>query len=128
MSDYNGEHLKFRFKEGDLERLESMYNYQSPIEMIATEMRTKYENECVSVCQRYGFNVDKDELAKALAYDRNQYDKGFKDGYKQALKEQQELRERIMNDENSEVFCSDDCSLCSKAYCCSIGKKGKKNE
>ena len=96
MSDYNGEPLKFRFKEGDLERLESMYNYRSPIEMIATEMQTKYENECVSVCQRYGFNVDKDELAKALAYDRNQYNMGFKDGYKQALKEQQEIRESIM--------------------------------
>lgn len=36
------------------------------------------------------------ELAKALAYDRNQYDKGFKDGYKQALLEQQQLRESIM--------------------------------
>ena len=97
MSDYNGDPLKFRFKEGCLERLESIYNYRSPIEMIATEVQTKYENECVSVCQRYGFNVDRDELAKALAYDRNQYDKGFKDGYTQALKEQQELRDGIMN-------------------------------
>ena len=97
MSDYNGEPLKFRFKEGQLEQLESMYNYKSPIEMIATEFQEKYEKECVSICQRYGFNVDKDELAKALAYDRNQYDKGFKDGYNQALKEQQELREGIMN-------------------------------
>ena len=88
--------LKFRYKNGDLEQVDSLYNYQSPIEMIATEMRTKYENDCVSICQNYGFNVDKDELAKALAYDRNQYDKGFKDGYNQALKEQQELRKAIM--------------------------------
>lgn len=87
---------KFILKDGQLETLESMYDYQSPIEMIATKMRTKYENDCVSVCQRYGFNVDKDELAKALAYDRGQYDKGFKDGYNQALLEQQRLRESIM--------------------------------
>ena len=88
---------KFKYENGNLERLESLYDYKSPIEMIATEMQTKYENDCVSVCQQYGFNVDKDELAKALAYDRGQYDKGFKDGYNQALKEQQELRTSIMN-------------------------------
>lgn len=96
MSDYYGEPFKFRLKDGELEQLESLYDYHSPIEMIATEMRTKYENDCVSVCQSYGFNVDKEELAKALAYDRNQYDKGFRDGYNQALKEQQDLREALM--------------------------------
>ena len=88
---------KYKFNMNDLEKLESCYGYKSPIEMIATEMQTKYEDDCVSVCQRYGFNIDKNELAKALAYDRNQYDKGFKDGYNQALKEQQELRESILN-------------------------------
>ena len=93
MSEYP---LKFRLKDGQLETLESMYDYQSPIEMIVTEMQTKYENDCVSVCQSYGFNVDKDELKKALAYDRNQYDKGFKDGYNQALLEQQQLRDSII--------------------------------
>ena len=96
MNNYNGDPLKFRFKEGYLERMESMYDYKSPIEMIATEVQTKYENDCVSVCQRYGFNVDRDELAKALAYDRNQYDKGFKDGYNQAIKDRRELYESIM--------------------------------
>ena len=96
MSEYNGETSKFRLKDGQLETLESMYDYQSPIEMIATEVRTKYENDCVSICQNYGFNVDRDELAKALAYDRGQYDKGFKDGYNQALLEQQQLRDSIM--------------------------------
>jgi hypothetical protein len=29
--------------------------------------------------------VDKEELAKALAYDRGQYDKGYKDGYDDAM-------------------------------------------
>jgi len=87
---------KFNLNNGELEQLDSLYNYQSPIEMIATEMRTKYENDCISVCQNYGFNVDREELKKALEYDRGQYDKGFKDGYKQALLEQQQLRDSIM--------------------------------
>ena len=96
MNEYNGDPLKFRLKDGQLETLENMYDYQSPIEMIATEVHTKYENECVSVCQSYGFNVDKDELAKALAYDRDQYDKGFKDGYNQALLDRQNLYDAVM--------------------------------
>ena len=96
MSEYNGDPMKFRLKDGQLETLESMYDYQSPIKMIATEMQTKYENDCVSVCQSYGFNVDREELKKALEYDRGQYDKGFKDGYNQALLEQKQLRESIM--------------------------------
>ena len=53
--------------------------YESPIRMIADQMSTQVEADCVSVVQHYGFDVDKEELAKALAYDRDQYDKGFKD-------------------------------------------------
>ena len=53
--------------------------YESPIRMIADQMSTQMEDDCVSVVQHYGFDVDKEELAKALAYDRDQYDKGFKD-------------------------------------------------
>lgn len=75
---------------------DSMYNYQSPIELIVNQLHEKYENDCVSVCQQYGFNVDREELAKALAYDRSQYDKGFRAGYRQALKEQAELRNSIL--------------------------------
>jgi len=40
--------------------------------------------------ERVGITVDKDELIKALQYDRDQYDKGFRDGVKSE-------RERINN-------------------------------
>ena len=53
--------------------------YESPIKMIQTQMQSQMEADCVSVVQSYGFDVDAEELKKALAYDRNQYDKGFKD-------------------------------------------------
>lgn len=53
--------------------------YESPIRMIMTEMQTQMEKDCISAVQGYGFNVDAEELKKALAYDRNQYEKGFKD-------------------------------------------------
>lgn len=53
--------------------------YESPIRMIADQMSAQMEADCVSVVQHYGFDVDAEELTKALAYDRDQYNKGFKD-------------------------------------------------
>lgn len=59
-------------------------SYKSPIEIIAEEMqieKTKQlEGDIYKAIQRYGINVDKDELIKALNYDRQQYEKGFSDG------------------------------------------------
>ena len=51
--------------------------YESPITLVADQMRTEMEANCVKVVQNYGFDVNAEELAKALAYDRDQYDKGY---------------------------------------------------
>ena len=59
--------------------------YESPINMIISKLCTKLESDCVKSVQRYGFDVDKEELAKALNYDRNQYEKGHTDGYNKAI-------------------------------------------
>lgn len=56
-----------------------MSGYESPIRMIVGEMQTKMEADTMSVIQRYGIDVDKEELIKALAYDREQYEKGYRD-------------------------------------------------
>jgi len=56
-----------------------MSGYESPIRMIVGEMETKMETDTMSVIQRYGIDVDKEELIKALNYDREQYDKGYRD-------------------------------------------------
>ena len=57
-----------------------MFVYASPITQIMSEMRTEYENGVLRAVQQYGFHVDKEELAKALVYDRGQYEKGYEDG------------------------------------------------
>ena len=49
--------------------------YESPINIIISELCNKLESDCVKSVKRYGFDVDKEELAKALNYDRNQYEK-----------------------------------------------------
>ena len=57
--------------------------YVSPIELIINSMYTEeikqQEDEIYRAIMSYGVNADKDELVKALNYDRQQYEKGYKD-------------------------------------------------
>lgn len=54
-------------------------SYQSPIEVIQTQLRNQIECEIYKAVMNVGVNVDKEELLKALQYDREQYQKGYKD-------------------------------------------------
>lgn len=61
--------------------------YDSPIKLIDrivdqfTEQINKATDESIyKAVLEVGVHVDKDELIKALRYDRGQYDKGFDDG------------------------------------------------
>ena len=57
--------------------------YESPITILETEARRivkETEDGIVTeISKQYGVEVDKEELTKALLYDRQQYDKGYKD-------------------------------------------------
>ena len=59
--------------------------YESPMNIIISKLCTKLESDCVKSVQSYGFDVDKEELAKALNYDRRQYEKGYMYGYNKAI-------------------------------------------
>lgn len=59
--------------------------YESPITMILGEMQTQFEDECIKTVQSCGFYVDKEELKAALMFDREQYSKGYADGYNKAI-------------------------------------------
>ena len=59
--------------------------YKFPIEIIRKEAEIKIGNDVFKPIQEYGIKVDKDELIKALKYDRGQYEKGYKDGYKSGV-------------------------------------------
>ena len=58
--------------------------WESPIQMITDDIIkdiTKKQDEwLMESVHRIGFNIDKDELVKALNYDRDQYEKGYADG------------------------------------------------
>ena len=55
--------------------------YESPITILQGQFNTELEGEVLRTIWKMGVDVDKDELIRALAYDMNQYLKGFKDGY-----------------------------------------------
>lgn len=53
--------------------------WKSPVDVIMGEMQTQIEGDVFKAIQNVGIDVDKEELIKALQYDRNQYEKGYKD-------------------------------------------------
>lgn len=57
--------------------------YESPINVIYEQAKTRIEHkldaDVLTIVQNYGINVDKEELIRALQYDRQQYEKGYED-------------------------------------------------
>lgn len=54
-------------------------SYKSPIEVVVGQFESNIENEIYSAVQKVGIYVDKEELIRALKYDRDQYWKGYND-------------------------------------------------
>lgn len=54
-----------------------MLGYKSPIEVIMSDMVMKEEDQVMQAVWNVGVNVDKAELVRALAYDRDQYAAGY---------------------------------------------------
>lgn len=65
--------------------------YKSPIDIMRTQAQMDLENGIFKAVEKVGINVDKQELIKALQYDRQQYDIGFADGEKA-------VAEKILNE------------------------------
>lgn len=59
--------------------------YESPVNIIYGEMQTQIEGDIFKAIQNVGIDVNKEELLKALQYDREQYSKGYSDGYKKGI-------------------------------------------
>ena len=54
--------------------------YKSPVELITSQMNAQIEDHVFNVIQEVAVNIDKEELIKALEYDREQYKQGYADG------------------------------------------------
>ena len=75
--------------------------YKSPIEIewndIVSDAVGKGDEYILRCVQQVGVNVDRDELVKALEYDRGQYEKGW-------------------NDRDSEIVRCKDCVYATRNY------------
>lgn len=58
----------------------SVTGYEPPIKVIIAKVNEQLDGEVLKVVQRVGIDVDRDELIKALRYDRDQYYRGFING------------------------------------------------
>ena len=93
----------------ELPKEPKFYDYESPITRAvreATETMMKQEEaECMAVITReVGYSVDKNELIKALNYDREQYDKGYRDGVKETFKtELEKIKAETIIDELEKI-------------------------
>lgn len=75
--------------------------YESPINLIYGDFQTKVsENNdkmILEAIQKVGVDVDKDELIRALNYDREQYEKGYAEGRNAEYKKRDDLLWDIRN-------------------------------
>lgn len=69
--------------------------YKPPIEIIMGQMRLEVDNGIYKAVQGYGVNVDKEELIRALKYDRGQYEKGYADGLRHGETKWISVEERV---------------------------------
>ena len=84
--------------------------WESPIRIIEENLQTQIKDEVFSAIRRAGFDIDKDELIKALNYDRKQYEKGFRDGYAKAKSE----IIRCKDCKYSHITYSGECKYCDQ--------------
>lgn len=66
------------------EIFEKEATYVSPITVELRKIQRELDTLILNEIRKYDVIVDKDELVKALKYDRNQYEKGYADGKKEA--------------------------------------------
>ncbi len=71
-----------------------MDNYVSDIQKQITEQKETKIMQTIS--ETMGFDIDKQELIKALNYDREQYEKGYKDAEKKLIGIIQEIQDEIL--------------------------------
>ena len=61
--------------------------YESPITVVCGALEQKFEGDVLKCVQNVGISVNRAELIAALAYDRKQYEIGYRDGCEDGKKE-----------------------------------------
>ena len=78
-------------------------HYEEPVwdarnkaaEEVVANIRNDTDRMVIDACMKVGVSVDKDELVRALRYDRGQYEKGYVDGSLAAAADVKFFKKRI---------------------------------
>ena len=107
--------------------------YKSPIEMLITNIEhqivKQQDEEIYKAVLHHIPNIDKEELIRALQYDRNQYEKGYLDGKTDAMasilrcKDCKFWREDILRDDDEIKCCCIGMYMTKGDNFCSFGKR-----
>lgn len=65
--------------ESPIQILESTCSVKDALKQVTEDFNDQVETKTCTIIKEYGIVVDKDELIKALKYDREQYSKGYAD-------------------------------------------------
>lgn len=71
--------------------------YKSPIELIYESIQSQLDECIYKEIQKVDIKVDKEELLKALAYDREQYKKGYEDAQAEQQEHGQWIEKQVGN-------------------------------
>ena len=97
-----------------------MYDYRCPVNIflvddIISEMSKTIDDSIVTtINQSIGTRVDKEELIKALNYDRDQYNRGYNDAKEELIKIGKWINRRVITKDNS--FDMYVCSNCNEEF------------
>lgn len=105
--------------------------YESPIRLLVqqleTSIREQLEKQIFEAVQKCGVDVDREELIKALAYDRAQYAQGYSNGRDDAQR-WISVEERLPDDLKDALVYRDGCFAIARiitgddwTYCGMVG-------
>lgn len=110
-------------------------DYESPVTVqirkIAEQIEEQRENELIlKISEQMGVNIDKDELTRALAYDRDQYRRGYEDGWRARSKEVPQwvpiTYKKLTDEEKEEMREVADVDIIDAVYTCPLPDDGQK--
>lgn len=126
--------MDLNMKPEPIRRLKALYEIPTPsgyeppilgaINQMVNNIQEQRDNAImVQIREQIGVNVDKNELIRALNYDRNQFNEGYKKGYRDATERRndttalervieimQNERKCVLRQDTSE--CDRDCANC----------------
>ena len=99
--------------------------WDSPIKIIYKDVDMQLEAGVIKAVQKASIYVDKDELLKALQYDRDQYRKGYEDALEKIVhcKDCKYGEQKDYAPPECKWYCKNSTNYHSGSFFCSLGER-----